>query len=109
MRIDQPAPEPYPVEDFDITFSNGLLMSFSVAKDLGDSVDWDTAPMAVKFHFAEKPSPTNPEAKHPAEDITVLMQHVITITHRTRLVTPPTREERDLFKQTLHQLSRTVQ
>ena len=109
MRIDTPSPAPYQVEDYDFSFANGLLMSFSVAKDLGDTVDFDTAPMAVQFHFAEKPSATDPEAKLPSEDITVLMQHVISVSHRTRQVTPPTKEERDLFAQTLHQVNRTVQ
>ena len=109
MIIRDPDPQPVRYDDYDITFSNGLLMSFSVAKDLGDSVDFDTSPMAVQFHFAEKISPTDEEAKVPPEDITVLMQHVLTISHRTRTVTPATREERDLFKQALHSVSRTLQ
>ena len=109
MIISDPDPQTIVYDDYDVTFSNGLLMSFSVAKDLGDKVDFDTSPMAVRFHFSEKPSPTNPDAKMSPEDITVLMQHVITISHRTRSVTPPTREERDLFKQSLHQIAQTVQ
>lgn len=109
MRIDHPSPEPYQVEDFDFSFSNGLLLSFSVAKGLGDTVDFDTAPLAVKFHFSEKPSPTNADAKLPEEEITVLMQHVLTVAKRVRMVTPPTQEERDLFKRVLHKIPTTVQ
>ena len=109
MIITEPEPQSIVYEDWDFTFSNGLLMSFSVAKDLGDTVDFDTAPMAVQFHFAEKFSPTDLDAKVPPEDITVMMQHVLSVSHRTRLVTPPTREERDLFKQAIHQIPRAVQ
>ena len=109
MIISDPDPQPVLYDDYDVTFSNGLLMSFTVAKALGDTVDFDTSPMAVQFHFAEKQSPTDEDAKVPPEDITVMMQHVITISHRTRSVTPASREERDLFKQAFHQATRTVQ
>lgn len=109
MIISSPEPEPYPVDEYDFTFTNGLLMTFTVAKDLGDFVDFDTAPLAVKFHFAEKPSQTDPDQKISPEDITVMMNHVITVAHRIRQVIPQTRAAKDLFKQTLHELGRTVQ
>ena len=109
MRIDRPETPTILYDDFDFTFSNGLLMSFSVAKELGDTVDWDTNPMAVKFHLAEKSSSTDAEAKVPPEDITVLMQHVISVSHRTRKVSLPTKEERDLFQQALHQIPKILQ
>ena len=108
MRIDHPGPAPYKVEDYDFTFSSGVIMSFSVVPDCGDKVDFGTSTMAVTFHFAEKPLPSDSESRFPAEDITILMQHVMTISHRSRTVTPPTLEEQDLFKQALHQISKTV-
>ena len=109
MRIDHPIPEPYLVDDYDFSFTNGLSMSFSVAKDLGDTVDFDTSPMAVQFHFTGKPTSSDPDVHLPDEDVTILMQHVLLVSHRSRKVTPPSLEERDLFKQTLQQLSKTVQ
>ena len=83
-------------------------MSFSITKDLGDVIDFETSPMAVQLHFAEKPSGTDPDVKTPSEDITVLMQHVNVVAHRTRLVQPPSAEQRDLFKQTILKASRSV-
>lgn len=83
-------------------------MSFVVAKDLGDSIDFQRTPLAVELHFAEKSSLTDADAKLPPEDITILMQHVILVAHRSRMVTPPTREERDLFKQTLFRAPKSV-
>lgn len=109
MRIESPLPEPYLVDDYDFHFSSGLTMSFSIAKDLGDTIDFDTSPMAVQLHFAEKPSTTDPDATVPPEDITVLMQHVLLVAHRTRTVQPPSREEKDNFQRSLHKLGKTVQ
>lgn len=109
MRIETPLPEPYQVEDYDFHLTNGNVMSFVVAKDLGDSIDFDThRPLAVELHFAEKPSLTDPDAKLPAEDVTLLMQHVILVAHRSRLVTPPTREEKDLFKQSFFRMPKSI-
>lgn len=109
MRITEPDPREIIRDEYDFTFSNGLLMSFSVAKDLGDTVDFDTSPMAVRLHFAAKTSSTNPDTKFPSEDITLLMQHVISIAHRTRAVTLPTKEQQDLFKQVLLPLPKQLQ
>lgn len=109
MRIDTPDPVTYVVDDYDFQFANGLLMTLSVNKGLGDTVDRETTPMAVIFHFSEKPSITDPEAKTPAEDVTVLMKHVITISHHLRTVTPPTQREQDLFNSLLIQPPKTLQ
>ena len=84
------------------------MMSFSLSKDLGDSIDFETTPMAVQLHFAQKPSNTDPDAKVPPEDITVLMQHVNLVAHRTRAVQPLSAEQRDLFKQAIVKMSHSV-
>ena len=108
MIISSQDPDPIVYEDYDFYFNNGMTISYSIAKDLGDVIDFETSPMAVQMHFAEKPSNTDPEAKTPQEDITVLMQHVNMVTHRTRTVQPPSAEQRDLFKQTILKASRSV-
>ena len=99
MRIENPLPEPYEAEDYDFIFANGIVHPVTIVKDLGDTIDFDTSPLAVMIHYAEKPSQTDPDSKIPAEDLTVMMSHVIMINHRKRLVTPPTREEKDAFQQ----------
>ena len=108
MRIDTPDIPPILYEDFDFHFVNGVTMSFSLSKDLGDSFDFETTPMAVQLHFAEKPSNTNPDAKVPSEDITVLMQHVNLVAHRRRTVQPLSTEQRDLFKQVFTKPSHSI-
>lgn len=110
MRIESPLPEPYQVDDYDFHFANGATMSFTIAEALGDTINLKEADgLAIKLHFAEKAGTIDPDSKTPAEDITVLMQHVILVAHRQRTVQPPSREEKDLFKQSLHKMSKTVQ
>lgn len=109
MRIEHPLPEPYDVDDYDFHFASGHTMSFTIARALGDTIDWDTAkPLAVQLHFAEKPSMTDPDIKLKPEDITVHLQHVIVVAHRTRTITPPTHEEKDLFKSTILKMGKTI-
>ena len=88
---------------------SGIIVPLSVAKDLGDTVDFESSPLAVKFCFAKKPSGMDTETQINAEDVTILMKHVIMVAHRSRQVIPPSYEQRDLFKQTLLQLGKTVQ
>ena len=109
LIITTPDPQPVTYEDYDIIFANDTRISFSISADLGDTVDFDTSPLSVIFHFAEKTSATDDSAKLPSEDVTIMMQHVLSISRRTRTVTPHTKEEKDLFKQTLHQLAKSVQ
>ena len=109
MRIESVLPEPYEVEDYEFLFANGLLMPYTVAKSIGDTIDFDTIPMAVKINFVEKPSVTDKDAMYPPEEITILMSHVIQVTKRRRFVTPPTKEQKDLFRQSFFKPPKTLQ
>ena len=109
MRIDNPTPEPVLYEDYDITFANGMTLPISISKSLGDTVDFDTSPLSVIFHLAEKASPSDDEVRIPPEDITIFMTHVLSIARRTRTIIPPTQEQKDQFRQAYHQLNKTVQ
>ena len=108
LIISSPPPTSIPCEDYDLRFVNGLELSFSIFKDLGDTVDFDTSPLSVIFHFAKKTSPID-SSQLPAEDVTLMLQHILSISKRFRLVTPQTEEQHELFKKTLHQLTHTVQ
>ena len=101
--------EPYNVEDYDITFQNGLTMPITVNAKVGDTVDFDTSPLTTIFHIKEQPSAMDPKLIIPSEDITIFMSHVIAIHHRTRQVIPPTPEQRDEFQRTIHELATTIQ
>lgn len=109
MRLQHPTPESYDVEDYEFVFASGIVHPVSYIPHFGDVVDWDTSPLAVKFSIAGRPSPADPEAFTKPEEQTIMMQHVIMITKRTRQVTPPTKEEADLFRQSLLPLPKTVQ
>ena len=109
MRIDSPDPLPMTYEDYNFTFANGAMLPMTVCKEMGDEIDWDTNPMAVKFSIAPKPGMFSPEEIIPPGEVTVLMQHVIFVEHRTRVVQPPTLEQKELFQQTLHKMPRRVQ
>ena len=109
MRIENTLPEPYECEDFTFTFATGLIVPLTAAKDLGDTIDWDTNPTAVRFSIAPKPSFLDSEVTMPSGEVTIMMQHVIMIEHRTRMVQPPSKEETDLFKRTLHKAPSIVQ
>lgn len=90
-------------------FANGITVPLTIAKDLGDTIDWDTNPTAVLFSIAPKAGLLDPDIKMPPGEITIMMQHVIMIEHRTRTVQPPSKEETDLFKRTLHKAPNMVQ
>ena len=109
MKIEQTLPEPYVVDDFNFMFANGVTVPLTVAKDLGDTIDWDTNPSAVRFSIAAKPSFLDADVKMSPGEVTIMMQHVIMIEHRTRTVQPPSKEETDLFKRTLHKAPNMVQ
>jgi hypothetical protein len=104
-----PTTTTHTVEDFDIQLSNGTFMSITVDREAGDTVDWDTSPLVAKFHLSEKPSPTDLDVKMPAEDLTVFVSHIISVTRRTRTVVPVSPEQKDEFRKTLHKLSGTIQ
>ena len=109
MHIQAPLPEPYEVEDYEFHFLNGAVVPFTIARKLGDVIDFDASPAAAKLSFAPKHHLIDPDATTPSEEITVFMQHVTLIARRTRMVTPVTHEEKDLFKQQMQHISKTLQ
>lgn len=107
MRIENPLPSPYEVEDFNFTFANGVIFPLTLYKGLGDTIDWDAN--RVRFIIASKPSILNPEHELPPGEVTIMMQHVIMVEHRKRTVQPPSKEETDFFYKTLHKQPKLVQ
>lgn len=98
--------DPRKVDDYDITFENGLTMPITIDKENGDTIEFDDG--VVRFYLAEKTT-IGSDDKLPAEDITLFIKHIVSISHRTRTVVPVTPEQRDLFKSSLHKLSATIQ
>ena len=109
MIINTHTEEPRIVDDYDITYLNGLFNAFTVDRELGDRVDFDTNPTVVIFHLAEKPSTSDPDVKIPAQDITIFLAHVMSIAHRKRSIAPVSPDQKAEWRNTLLQLSKTVQ
>lgn len=107
--IVNPVLEPHVVDDYDLLFTNGVLMPITVDRDAGDTVDFETSPLVINFHLAARTSPTDPDSKIPQEDITVFVSHLISITHRIREVLPPAPEHAEAIKSIIHKLHSTVQ
>ena len=83
-------------------------MSIPVNESLGDMVDWDTSPLTVIFHLSAKPSVTDSETMLLPEEITIFMNHVISIHKRHRTVQPTTPEQKASFKDVVVQMSKSV-
>lgn len=107
MRI-EPVLTPHTVDDYEIIFMNNVPLMVTIDRDAGDSIEWDH-PNVTIFHKAARPSLADPDTAIPGEDITIFMDHVTFITHRTRTVIPMSPESHDEFAKTIHRLSSTIQ
>lgn len=101
MIINNPVADPHLVDEYDLTFSNGLFMSVTVDKVTGDTVDFDTSPLTVIFHLSPKVSPTDHVTIIPAEIITIFVDKLLSIQHRSRIITPPTLEQQEALRNTI--------
>lgn len=101
------APEARTVHDYDYTFTTGLFLSVTVDETAGDQMS--SSGDKVYFIIAEKPSPADPKVTIPAEDITIHTNHIVSVQHRSRIVTPPSPEQREEFQKTIIAMSQTIQ
>ena len=109
MLINTNPIEPKIVVEYEFQFGNGAASAWVIDPLAGDSVDWDTSPLAVTFRLSEKPHPADPNTKFPAEETTIFLNQVLFITKRQRSVIPPSPEEQAAWQTTLHELIKTVQ
>jgi hypothetical protein len=109
MIIQTPEPTPRLIEEYDIRFVNGDIMSVAVDKTAGDTIDFDASPLAVQIRLVAKSSPTNPEVVMRAEDHTVFVSHILSITKKTKQVIPLTTEQQLEWQKVIQQMSKTIQ
>lgn len=107
--IVNPTITPHILTDYDVISTTGVTLPITIDEDAGDHVDWSTSPLSVTFHLSERTSPTDPDAHFAAEDITVFLGHVLSITKRRRTVMPLTPDQKDEWSKVMHQLHKTVQ
>lgn len=89
------------LDEYDITFSNGKIISISICKAEGDSADFDSNPNRIQFHITEKKESALDGSDIPAQSITVYTSQILTIQHHTRTVRPPSAEQREAWKKTI--------
>lgn len=80
------------VDDYDITFTSGQIMTFTVDKVMGDVIRFE--PEGVVIELKAKPSAADPTSLLPAEEITLYLRHIICVQHRSREVRDLTPDER---------------
>lgn len=97
------------VDEYEFWFENGNSITVSIDKELGDSIDFSTHPMAVVISLSAKPGKTDPSQMMDAQDLTVFIGHVLSIQHTTKTFTPPTLAQQDEWKKTILELSKTIQ
>ena len=107
MLFQEPDPKTRTVDDFDFTMVDGVFMSFTVDKELGDSME--SLPDAFIVHLTAKPTVDGTEMM-PAEDVTLFKRNIITIQHKTKEITEQTAAQKLEYIKTFKGLvSKTVQ
>lgn len=109
MFITSPDPISRMIDEYEFVFTNGQSMTVPVDVVVGDSIDFNTHPMAVMIHMETKPSPTNPAVTMKPEDVTIFVSHILTIVKRQKEFIPLSTEQQDAWKRTVQEISKTVQ
>lgn len=108
MLIKEPDPKTRQVSDMDFTFTNGVVMSYTIDKEAGDEVEYPT-PETIVIHLAPRVS-SDGMSYVPGEDITVFVRNLTTIEHRKREVTERTLAERLEWEKVFQELpNKTIQ
>ena len=90
------------VYDYELLSANGIPLTLTIDESAGDVVEIDK--LVVTFHLTAKPSVTNPDVNLPAEEITVFVNHLLSITKRTREITEVSPDQKEIIKQFIHKL-----
>lgn len=110
MIITSPDPPKRLLDEYDFWFINGQSLLITVDREAGDSIDFDTHPLAVRVSLTSKPSRNEAGVTLTAEDNTIFLKHVLTIQHRQRELTLPTFEQKEEWRKTIQELvSGTIQ
>src|SRR4051812_10540781 len=106
MELISNATEERLLEEYDITFTGGHMMTVAICKDEGDTVDFAKYPsLAVEFHIGPKKGLTSdPDSTLPAEDITLFTSHILAIQKRVRVIKPIPAEQKAAWDNTMRSL-----
>lgn len=101
MIINEPDPKIKIVDDIDFVLAGGVIFSYTVDKEAGDTVETDKD--TITIHRAEALS-VDGLTKVPAEDIVIFKQHLLYTTHRLREVTELTIAQKEEWAKTFQEL-----
>lgn len=108
MLIREPDPKVKIVRDLDFTFINGVVMSYTIDEEAGDSMEYPT-PETIVIHLAARTS-VDELSFTPAEDITIYVKNLCSIEHRKRQVTERTLAEKIEWQKTFQEMEvKTIQ
>jgi len=91
------------LQEFEITYINGAIMSITLDLVAGDS--YELGPNLSVFKSVAKPSWTRPNVTTPAKEVTVVVSNVLCIEHEVRTVEDPTPEQREQWTQVLKDIT----
>ena len=104
MIISSNLPDRPPYDDYDFMIESGVLWTLSINKGEGDTITYEGN--TVQFHVVEKPSLSDPEATTPEENITVFMDHVVSLRHTTRAAPLATPEQKHEWQRTMEDITK---
>lgn len=102
MYVTSQTPEPKVIDDYEITFDSGQFMSISIDGSVGDTIEFGSS--AITVHLAPKLAETG-EIAFPAEDIIIMVAHVIATRKITKLYQPLTDQQKAEWKKSFDQAS----
>lgn len=110
MYTTSPDPIKKLIEEYDFSFTNGMMLPITIDREAGDEVDLSTHPHAIIVNIVEKPSRIIPDQTVPAEQITIFTAHLLSIQKRIKEVEELTFEQKEQFRLTVQELStKTIQ
>ena len=108
MLLTSTEPEPRIVTDYEFAFTNGISYTLEVDLDSGDTIDWATNPSVVIIGRAARPSSTEVGIMIPAQETTIFVASLISVTKQTRTITSATTEQKIEFQNILEDLAKGV-
>ena len=107
MLLTTPDPPIKVIDDYEFTFMGGVGLPISVDKAAGDTIEFEGT-LAVKIHLVPKPSLSDPKVFTPGADMTIFVQHILTIEHRYREVKALTTAQQQDMQDTIKAIGGSV-
>jgi hypothetical protein len=105
--IIQSGVEPRIIDDYDVLFTNGHPLPFTVDKAEGDSIEFFDDRIVVSL--ASRSAPSDSAIKMPPETHTIYKSNILLISHRQRTLYPLSPEQRDEVQELIKQkVSKTI-